>query len=54
MALTNKHIQTLRMMGWAFYQYGPNEWQWMKFENGKQVAIQCDETWKSDMQEVLA
>lgn len=41
--------QSLERMGWEFLQYGPSEWQWIKFDaDGRRVAIQGDATWRSD------
>lgn len=44
---TEKKMEAL---GWKFLPYGPNEWQWMKFdETGKRIGFQCDPTWAADL-----
>lgn len=38
----------LKELGWQFLMTGPNEFQWMKFDEDKCIAQQCDEVWKAD------
>lgn len=46
-------LKALEAMGWEFMQNGPNEWQWMKFDNdGACVAVQGDQTWAQDVRSI--
>ncbi len=39
----------MRSLGWEFFQVGPNEGKWLKFDTeGNIVARQGDKIWKKD------
>lgn len=51
--LTTAQTTALEALGWDFLPYGPNEWQWMKFDaTGKRIAVQCDAVWGADVRAV--
>lgn len=40
----------LQNCGWSFYQTGPDEWGWLKFDgDGKCIGQQGDQTWIDDL-----
>lgn len=42
----------LKAKGWKFFQYDPDNFQWMKFNSdGEQIATQGDDTWIADLTE---
>lgn len=37
-------------MGWKFYPFGPEDWEWMKFDDeGRRIARQGDPVYNSDL-----
>ena len=43
-------ISALKSKGWDFLPFGPEEWQWMKFNStGERIAVQGDGTWAEDL-----
>lgn len=43
------NLDKLRSCGWDFYMTGPNEWQWLKFDDQFCTAVQGDATWVRDV-----
>lgn len=39
----------LRELGWEFFQTGPDEGQWLKWEDEDCIAQQGDEIWEKDL-----
>lgn len=45
---TQVDIKLLEEMGWMFLQTGGEDWEWIKFVEGHQIAVQDDLTWLKD------
>jgi len=49
--MNKQTLDSLKAMGWSLIQYSPNGMKYMKFDiNGKQIGIECDPTWKADLE----
>lgn len=46
----NKYEKAMVKLGWEFVPTGPNEWEWLKFDQHDNIiARQGDKEWGSDL-----
>lgn len=53
--LTDAQVKALKLLGWDFYPTGPNEWDWLKFdEEGKKIGQGGGDLWAADLASLRA